>query len=46
MSEKHDKPVSPIFMIMAAAIVIPIGWWIKSSIPLAEWLRVFFTGSP
>lgn len=30
--------------LIAAAIVIPIGWWVKDTGFIANWLRSIFTG--
>ena len=42
-----NDPKSPdgltiISYLIAAAILIPIGWWLKENLGLADWLRSLF----
>lgn len=40
--EENPDPLTIISYLIAAAILIPIGWWLKENLGLAEWLRSFF----
>lgn len=37
----HDG-LTIISYLVAAAILLPIGWWLKENLGLADWLRAFF----
>lgn len=39
-----DKPdaLTLISYLIAAAMLLPLGWWLKENLGLAEWMRSFF----
>lgn len=41
MDEKPDL-LTLVSYLIAAAILIPIGWWLKDNLGLADWLRSLF----
>ena len=40
---KKPDMLTIVSTLIAAAIVIPIGWWAKDNLGIAEWLRSMFT---
>ena len=40
--EKSPDLLTLISYAVAAAILIPIGWWLKENLGLADWLRSLF----
>lgn len=39
---KHSDALTIVSYLIAAAIVLPLAWWLKDYLDLAEWMRSFF----
>lgn len=40
--DKGPDGLTVVSYIIAAAILLPLGWWLKENLGLAEWLRSLF----